>query len=602
MRSPETVLNNLSKHSSDLGYKYERLYRLLFNEEMFFLAYQRIYAKQGNMTPGTDGRTVDQMSIQRIERLIDALRTEEYQPHPAKRVYIPKKNGKKRPLGIPSFDDKLVQEVTRMILEAIYEGHFEYTSHGFRPHRSCHTALTHIQDKFTGAKWFIEGDIKGFFDNIKHEILVNILKERIADERFIRLIRKFLKAGYAEQWKFHNTYSGTPQGGIVSPILANIYLDKFDKYMKMYADKFNKGERRKVSSEYRRLNNKKTRLAKKLKSVTDESVRAGMITEIKETLAQTYVTPCHEPMDANYRRIQYVRYADDFLIGVIGSKSECQAIKADIKEFMTEQLGLELSDEKTLITNAKDKAKFLGYEIFVRSKAFMHKDSKGVMKRFGNGSVLLHVSMDTAKAKLLEYGALRIAKEGNQDISKPKPRGFMIGNKVEDIVAQYNTEIRGFYNYYAIANNISTIGHSFGYIMEYSMYKTIAQKLNLTMSQAKLKFLKDKKFIVPFTGKNGEVRYRIFYDGGFKRKEPFNGSIVDYIPNTAFVPKLSLMERLKTGTCEICGKKGNLIMHHVRNLNQLKADSPWNAIMIKKRRKTLAICESCNEVIQNHAK
>lgn len=602
MRSPETVLNNLSKHSSDLGYKYERLYRLLFNEEMFFLAYQRIYAKQGNMTPGTDGRTVDQMSIQRIERLIDALRTEEYQPHPAKRVYIPKKNGKKRPLGIPSFDDKLVQEVTRMILEAIYEGHFEYTSHGFRPHRSCHTALTHIQDKFTGAKWFIEGDIKGFFDNIKHEILVNILKERIADERFIRLIRKFLKAGYAEQWKFHNTYSGTPQGGIVSPILANIYLDKFDKYMKMYADKFNKGERRKVSSEYRRLNNKKTRLAKKLKSVTDESVRAGMITEIKETLAQTYVTPCHEPMDANYRRIQYVRYADDFLIGVIGSKSECQAIKADIKEFMTEQLGLELSDEKTLITNAKDKAKFLGYEIFVRSKAFMHKDSRGVMKRFGNGSVLLHVSMDTAKAKLLEYGALRIAKEGNQDIWKPKPRGFMIGNKVEDIVAQYNTEIRGFYNYYAIANNISTIGHSFGYIMEYSMYKTIAQKLNLTMSQAKLKFLKDKKFIVPFTGKNGEVRYRIFYDGGFKRKEPFNGSIVDYIPNTAFVPKLSLMERLKMGTCEICGKKGNLIMHHVRNLNQLKADSPWNAIMIKKRRKTLAICESCNEVIQNHAK
>lgn len=602
MRSPETVLNNLSKHSSDLGYKYERLYRLLFNEEMFFLAYQRIYAKQGNMTPGTDGRTVDQMSIQRIERLIGALRTEEYQPHPAKRVYIPKKNGKKRPLGIPSFDDKLVQEVTRMILEAIYEGHFEYTSHGFRPHRSCHTALTHIQDKFTGAKWFIEGDIKGFFDNIKHEILVNILKERIADERFIRLIRKFLKAGYAEQWKFHNTYSGTPQGGIVSPILANIYLDKFDKYMKMYADKFNKGERRKVSSEYRRLNNKKTRLAKKLKSVTDESVRAGMITEIKETLAQTYVTPCHEPMDANYRRLQYVRYADDFLIGVIGSKSECQAIKADIKEFMTEQLGLELSDEKTLITNAKDKAKFLGYEIFVRSKAFMHKDSRGVMKRFGNGSVLLHVSMDTAKAKLLEYGALRIAKEGNQDIWKPKPRGFMIGNKVEDIVAQYNTEIRGFYNYYAIANNISTIGHSFGYIMEYSMYKTIAQKLNLTMSQAKLKFLKDKKFIVPFTGKNGEVRYRIFYDGGFKRKEPFNGSIVDYIPNTAFVPKLSLMERLKMGTCEICGKKGNLIMHHVRNLNQLKTDSPWNAIMIKKRRKTLAICESCNEVIQNHAK
>ena len=278
MRSPETVLNNLSKHSSDLRYKFERLYRLLFNEDMFFLAYQRIYAKQGDMTPGTDGKTIDQMSEKRIGRLIDALKTEEYQPQPAKRVYISKKNGKKRPLGIPSFEDKLVQEVIRLILEAIYEGHFEYTSHGFRPHKSCHTALNLIQEKFTRAKWFVEGDIKGFFDNIKHDILVKILKERISDERFIRLIRKFLKAEYVEQWTFHKTFSGTPQGGIISPILANIYLDKFDKYMKMYAEQFNRGERRKIRSEYRRLNNKKARLAKKLQSVEDESQRAVIIT------------------------------------------------------------------------------------------------------------------------------------------------------------------------------------------------------------------------------------------------------------------------------------------------------------------------------------
>ncbi|MFS2525958.1 reverse transcriptase domain-containing protein, partial [Bacteroides uniformis] len=164
MRNPETILNNLVKHSSVSSYKYERLYRILFNEDMFSVAYQRIYAKQGNMTPGTDGKTVDQMSIQRIEKLIESLKTEAYQPKPARRVYIPKKNGKERPLGIPSFEDKLVQEVIRMILEAIYEEHFEYTSHGFRPHRSCHTALTQVQEKFTGVKWFIEGDIKGFFD------------------------------------------------------------------------------------------------------------------------------------------------------------------------------------------------------------------------------------------------------------------------------------------------------------------------------------------------------------------------------------------------------------------------------------------------------
>jgi len=597
MRNPETILNNLVKHSSVSSYKYERLYRILFNEDMFSVAYQRIYAKQGNMTPGTDGKTVDQMSIQRIEKLIESLKTEAYQPKPARRVYIPKKNGKERPLGIPSFEDKLVQEVIRMILEAIYEEHFEYTSHGFRPHRSCHTALTQVQEKFTGVKWFIEGDIKGFFDNINHDILVDILKERISDERFLRLIRKFLKAGYIERWRFQNTYSGTPQGGIISPILANIYLDRFDKYIKEYAEKFNKGERRRISLEYRRLNNKKTRLAKRLKSITDESVRDKMIAEIKETLAQTFATTCQEPMDTEYRRIQYVRYADDFLIGIIGSKTECITIKADIAKFMAEKLRLELSEEKTLITNAHDKAKFLGYEIFVRDCSFRHKDRKGVIRRFGKGSVMLHVNMDTAKNKLLEYDALRMSQERKKTVWKPKPRAFMIGKKVEDIVAQYNTEIRGFYNYYAIANNISDIGNSFGYIMEYSMYKTIAQKLNLTMVQAKLKFLRDKKFIVPFKDAKGATKYRIFYDG---RKTAYRNSLVDIIPNTWHIPKPSLMERLKEGVCELCGSNGNITMHHVRNLRQLKGDTPWNAKLIKQNRKTLAVCESCNYKIQTN--
>jgi len=600
MRSPEIILNNLVKHSSVSSYKYERLYRLLFNEELFFIAYQHIYAKQGNMTPGTDGKTVDQMSVQRIESLIESLKTEAYQPKPARRVYISKKNGKERPLGIPSFEDKLVQEIVRIVLEAIYEGHFEYTSHGFRPHRSCHTALTQIQEKFTGVKWFIEGDIKGFFDNIDHDILMNALRERINDERFLCLIRKFLKAGYVEKWRFHNTYSGTPQGGIISPILANIYLDRFDKYVKEYAEKFNKGGRRRISSEYRKLNNKKTRLAKKLKSITDESVRDNMITEIKETLAKTYVTPCQEPMDAEYRRIQYVRYADDFLIGIIGSKAECIKIKADISKFMAEKLRLELSEEKTLITNAHDKAKFLGYEIFVRNCNFRHRDSKGVMRRFGKGSVMLHVNMDTAKTKLLKYDAVRMSQERKKTIWKPKPRSYMIGNKIEDIVAQYNTEIRGFYNYYAIANNISGIGSSFGYIMEYSMYKTIAQKLNLTMVQAKLKFLRNKDFIVPFKDTKGVTKYRVFYDGGFKRKTAYRNSLVDTIPNTWHTPKLSLMERLKTGVCELCGSSGNITMHQVRNLRQLKEDTPWNIKMLKQNRKTLAVCESCNQKIQNN--
>ena len=171
MRSPARVLNSLTKHSQTTEYRFERLYRILFNEEMYYLAYQRIYAKPGNMTQGADGETIDRISLPRIEKLILSLKDESYSPQPSRRVHIPKKNGKTRPLGVPSFDDKLVQEVVRMVLEAIYEGHFEDTSHGFRPHRSCHTALNAVQKTFTGKKWFIEGDIKGFFDNVNHDIL-----------------------------------------------------------------------------------------------------------------------------------------------------------------------------------------------------------------------------------------------------------------------------------------------------------------------------------------------------------------------------------------------------------------------------------------------
>ena len=212
MRNSENVLNSLAGHSQNPNYRFERLYRLLFNENLYALAYQMMSKNTGNMTKGTDGQTISGMSVKRIQSIIDKLRDESYQPHPAKRIYIPKKNGKQRPLGIPAFEDKLVQKVVQMILESIYEGQFEKCSHGFRPHRSCHTAMASIMEGFDGTRWFIEGDIKGFFDNIDHDIMIAILSERIADERFLRLIRKFLNAGYLEKWRFHNTFSGTPQG------------------------------------------------------------------------------------------------------------------------------------------------------------------------------------------------------------------------------------------------------------------------------------------------------------------------------------------------------------------------------------------------------
>ena len=602
MEKSERVLKALSDHSQSSDYKYERLYRYLFSEEMFAVAYQRIYAKQGNMTPGTDGKTIDEMSLERIERLIVSLKDESYQPHPARRVYIPKKNGKKRPLGIPSFEDKLVQEVVRLLLEAIYEGHFEGTSHGFRPHRSCHTALGMIQKSFAGAKWFIEGDIKGFFDNIDHNVLISILRERISDERFLRLIRKFLNAGYVEDWKYNKTYSGTPQGGIISPILANIYLDKFDMYIKEYAAKFRKGDRRSINPEYWRLNNKKNWLKKKLQKTSDEQIRKSYLYEIAQLSKQMLSTPHKDAMDADFRRMQYVRYADDFLISVIGSKSECETIKADITQFMREQLKLELSDEKTLITHAQDKAKFLGYEIFIRKSDAVKRNKDGVLKRDFNGAVVLTLNSAVIQKKLTEYNALEVRNIDGKDIWWSKPRRYMTPMKPEDILAQYNAETRGLYNYYSLAANVSKECASFAFIMKMSMFKTLGWKLNTSARKVRQKYQKDKDFVIPYNDAKGKQKYRVFYNEGFKKRNAQFDVDYDKLPQTMYVPYPSLVERLKDGRCELCGKEGKVVMHHVRTLTKLKGNNEWEKLMLKRHRKTLVVCEDCNSMIQNYGK
>lgn len=602
MEKSERVLKALSDHSQSSDYKYERLYRYLFSEEMFAVAYQRIYAKQGNMTPGTDGKTIDEMSLERIERLIVSLKDESYQPHPARRVYIPKKNGKKRPLGIPSFEDKLVQEVVRLLLEAFYEGHFEGTSHGFRPHRSCHTALGMIQKSFAGAKWFIEGDIKGFFDNIDHNVLISILRERISDERFLRLIRKFLNAGYVEDWKYNKTYSGTPQGGIISPILANIYLDKFDKYIKEYAAKFRKGDRRSINPEYWRLNNKKNWLKQKLQKTSDEQMWKSYLYEIAQLSKQMLSTPHKDAMDADFRRLQYVRYADDFLISVIGSKSECETIKADITQFMREQLKLELSDEKTLITHAQDKAKFLGYEIFIRKSDAVKRNKDGVLKRDFNGAVVLTLNSAVIQKKLTEYNALEVRNIDGKDIWWSKPRRYMTPMKSEDILAQYNAEIRGLYNYYSLATNVSKECASFAFIMKMSMLKTLGWKLNTSARKVRQKYQKDKDFVIPYNDAKVKQKYRVFYNEGFKKRNAQFDVDYDKLPQTMYVPYPSLVERLKDGRCELCGKEGKVVMHHVRTLTKLKGNNEWEKLMLKRHRKTLVVCEDCNSMIQNYGK
>ena len=595
MRSPERVLNSLNEHSKDSSYKFERLYRLLFNEELFYVAYQKIASNGGSTTKGSDGRSIDGMSLARIETLIASLKDESYQPHPSRRVHIPKKNGKTRPLGIPAFEDKLVQEVVRMILEAIYEGHFETTSHGFRPKRSCHTALLHIQKTFSGAKWFIEGDIKGFFDNIDHDVLVGILRERISDDRFIRLIRKFLKAGYVEDWTFHNTYSGMPQGGIVSPILANIYLDKLDKYVKEYIRHFDMGTKRRPGKESNDLANERKRTVRKLKKIKDGTEKAALVARLKAIEQERAAFPSGDEMDGSYRRLKYIRYADDFILGVIGSKEEAQRIKEDIKSFLSASLALELSEEKTLITHTGKSAKFLGYEITVTRNNHQRRDVQGRLRRTYGKRVRLNVSMATLRDKLLEYGAMEIKLRNGKEIWKPKCRSGLIFNDDLEILDRYNRETVGFCNYYLIANNCVVL-HNFRYIMEYSMYKTFAGKYRSTVRKINKKYRLNKLFTVKYEQK-GVIKSRTFYKTSFKRRTTaFNGSCDIEPYSIADVSRTNLTDRLKAEKCELCGATGKLIMHHVRNLKDLKGKESWKRLMSARKRKTIALCPSCHRL------
>ena len=595
MRSPERVLNSLNEHSKDSSYKFERLYRILFNEEMFYLAYQKIASNGGSTTKGSDGRSIDEMSLARIETLIASLKDESYQPHPSRRVHIPKKNGKTRPLGIPAFEDKLVQEVVRMILEAIYEGHFETTSHGFRPKRSCHTALLHIQKTFSGAKWFIEGDIKGFFDNIDHDVLVGILRERISDDRFIRLIRKFLKAGYVEDWTFHNTYSGTPQGGIVSPILANIYLDKLDKYVKEYIRHFDKGTKRRPGKESNDLANERKRTVRKLKKIKDGTEKAALVARLKAIEQERAAFPNGDEMDGSYRRLKYIRYADDFILGVIGSKEDALRIKEDIKSFLSENLALELSEEKTLITHTGKSAKFLGYEITVTRNNHQRRDVQGRLRRTYGKRVRLNVSMATLRDKLLEYGAMEIKLRNGKEVWKSKCRSGLIFNDDLEILDRYNRETVGFCNYYLIANNCVVL-HNFRYIMEYSMYKTFAGKYRSTVRKINKKYRRNKLFTVKYEQK-GVIKSRTFYKTSFKRRTTaFNGSCDIEPYSIADVSRTNLTDRLKAEKCELCGATGKLIMHHVRNLKDLKGKESWERLMSARKRKTIALCPSCHRL------
>ncbi|HCF87380.1 MAG TPA: maturase, partial [Ktedonobacter sp.] len=457
MQSTETYLGLLQERGKR-GLPLKRVYRQLFNRNLYLSAYGKVYRNAGAMTPGVTEETADAMSLDKIDTIITALRSERYQWHPARRTYIPKKNGKKRPLGMPVWSDKLLAEVVRRILDAYYDVQFSDHSHGFRTERGCHTALRDIYHTWGGTTWIIEGDIADCFGSLSHEQLIATLSEKIHDGRFLHLMRKLLDAGYLEDWTFNQTLSGVPQGSIVSPVLSNILLDKLDRFVEtVLIPRYSKGVKRKLNKEYIRLMSRAQRRFKNGQKEAAQRLRR-----------QAQRLPAYDIYDPDYRRLKYCRYADDFCLGFTGPKAEAEEIKQQLRAFLREELKLELSESKTLITHARSEAaKFLGYELTILQKDTKRTKNKvyGTKRRSINGRVGLRVPRTVVRDKCNRY------KRHN----KVMHRTELLNESDYTIMATYQLEFRGIANYYRLAYNLHTLQH-LKWVMEQSLTKTLATK------------------------------------------------------------------------------------------------------------------------------
>lgn len=585
MQNATTVLSVIQKLGTERK-PLERVYRILFNPELYRLAYARLHTNAGALTPGSDSVTLDGMSEKRIARIIEALRCERWRWTPVRRTYIPKR-GKQgtRPLGIPSGDDKLLQEVMRLILEAYYEPRFSSYSHGFRPSRGCHTALQEVGVVHSGAKWFIEGDISKCFDNFDHEVMLRILREDIHDERFLNLIHRLLAAGYMEDWRWHRTMSGTPQGGVISPLLSNIYLDKLDQFVEQeLLPAYNRGTRGKTNPEYDKL--------KRLKATAK---RNGDRAAYRRCQIEARQLPSQIESD-RYRRLRYIRYADDFLLSFSGPRAEAEEIKNKLAEFLVSELRLHLSQEKTLITHARSEpARFLGYEVrttWADTKLFGKRKC-----RCANGSICLRVPKD----RIREF-CRRYMRNG-----KPIHRAELVDRSDYDIISVYQAEFRGYVQFYALAMNVCDLDR-LHWVMEVSLMRTLANKYRTSVNEIARKY---KTTIKTGAGPRKCLRVEIAREGrkplvaifgGIPLKRQRRVSTIADKWVTAGMSHSELLRRMLADTCEMCGEQDEVEVHHIRRLANL--DSPgrrpkpmWMQRMSAIRRKTLVVCEDCHRAI-----
>jgi group II intron reverse transcriptase/maturase len=599
---PESIRRRLDsiRNLSRQGKRINGLFRLMLNPLLWERVYAEIAPNRGALTRGVTDNTLDGFSLERVQSLISRISDGTYRFTPVRRVYIPKPDGKKkRPLGVPTADDKLVQGVVKLLLEAIYEPVFSPRSHGFRRNRSCHTALSKIQDTWNGVKWLVDVDVVGFFDNIDHDILLNLLREKIDDERFLRLIAAMLKAGYMEDWTFHATFSGTPQGGVVSPILANIYLHELDEFLAQMKARFDRGKYRQVHMPYQYLSS----TICKHRHLIDQLLAQGLTAEaeaekekVRELQAKRSTMPARNWFDSNYRRLLFCRYADDFLIGVIGSKSDAQEVMRQVAEFLRDRLRLEASGEKSKVSKASDGAVFLGYRVCtVSGGRTIRKRLQGRYTRSRSNTSRIHLVVP--HDRVVRFNR----RKGYGDLSRLKAihRRYLIDSSVLEIVLAYNAEMRGLANYYRLAYCAKQSLRKLHFLWRTSLLKTLAFKLRRSVNQVAHYLKIGNRLAVRVKADGRKERMVEVFELKDLARLPELGAAVDRLTYTMWTAwRSDVLDRLHARKCEYCGATGSPCeVHHAHRMRDVKDAPLWQQVAAARRRKRIVLCRSCHHAL-----
>jgi retron-type reverse transcriptase len=565
----------------------ENRYRPRYHRDLFLHADGRLYRHEGALPPGATPETVDGMSLDKSEAIIAALRQEGYRWTPVRRPYLPKNSGQLRPLGLPTWSDTRRQAGIRLLLEASDEPQFSPHSHGFRPGRGGHTALGEMTKSWRGVKWFRAGAISQCFDSVDPEVMLSLLRERLHDHRFLRLLSTLLQAGYLAGWRVNATLSGAPQGGGVSPLLRNIYLDRLDQLVaQVLLPAHHRGDRRRPSPPYMAL----------LKAARNTRM-AGALEEAKRLRRQAQQMPSRAPHDPEFRRLWDVRYADDWRLGFSGPREEAEAIKGQRNACLGEPLKLTLSDEKTLITNARTQvARFLGDEVVNQhadDQQFRAQHRRGI-----NGVPGLTIPEDVMRAKGAKH--MRRGKAGHL--------ATRINEADYRIVTPSQAADRGFVQSYGLAYQAHRLWRVHR-VMPLSLGCTLADPYRTSAGKIFRQYTATVK-TAPGTLQVLEARHArgggkaplVARCGGIERRWPTQ-ALLNEEPTPVDGNRREVVQRLLAQACEVCGATESCEVHHVRKLADLstpgRRETPlWVRRMAARRRKTLVLCQQCHEAIQ----